>query len=82
MGMIGTSPVPINLADYYGDTIVFDMVYAPLETPLLKQARALGMRTIDGLEMLVGQAAVAFELFFGRSAPREYDAELRALLTS
>jgi shikimate dehydrogenase len=59
---------------------VFDMVYAPLETPLLAQARAHGLRTIDGLEMLVGQAATAFERFFGVAPPRARDAELRALL--
>ncbi|TPE63297.1 shikimate dehydrogenase [Sandaracinobacter neustonicus] len=81
MGMGGANPVPIDLSAYYPDTIVFDMVYAPLETPLLAQARALGLRTIDGLEMLVGQAAVAFEHFFGVKPPRERDAELRALLT-
>lgn len=82
MGMHGNSPVPIDLSRYYADTIVFDMVYAPLETPLLKEARRLGLRTIDGLQMLVAQAAVAFEKFFGQPAPREHDAELRALLTA
>ena len=46
-----------------------------------RRARA-GLRTIDGLTMLIGQAAVAFELFFGAPPPREHDAELRALLTS
>jgi shikimate dehydrogenase len=80
MGMHGANPVPIDLAAYFPDTIVFDMVYAPLETPLLAQARRLGLRTIDGLEMLVGQAATAFERFFGMTPPRERDAELRALL--
>ena len=80
MGMGGTNPVPVELSAYYPDTLVFDMVYAPLETPLLAQARALGLRTIDGLEMLVGQAAQAFEYFFGVAPPRERDAELRALL--
>lgn len=82
MGMAGNDPVPIDLTGYYPDTIVFDMVYAPLETPLLAQARALGLRTIDGLQMLVGQAASAFELLFGAPAPREHDGELRALLTA
>lgn len=81
MGMHGRNFVPIDLSRYYPDTIVFDMVYAPLHTELLGRARALGMRTIDGLEMLVGQAAAAFELFFNQPAPREHDAELRALLT-
>ena len=80
MGMHGENPVPIDLNAYFPDTIVFDMVYAPLETPLLAQARRLGLRTIDGLEMLVGQAATAFERFFGVKPPRERDPALRALL--
>ncbi len=81
MGMLGSPPVPIDLTTYYSDTIVFDMVYSPLATPLLVQAGNLGLRTIDGLQMLVGQAAAAFELLFGVPAPREHDAELRAVLT-
>lgn len=80
MGMNGNNPVPVDLSAYYPDTIVFDMVYAPLETPLLAQARANGLRTIDGLDMLVGQAAAAFDLFFGVRPPRDRDAELRGLL--
>ena len=83
MGMGGQNPVPIDLAAFPADTIVFDMVYAPLETPLLAQARAQGLRTIDGLSMLIGQGATAFERFFGAPPPREDDdAELRALLTA
>ena len=82
MGMAGQPEVPIDLAQYPPETIVFDMVYAPVETALLRQARDCGLRTIDGLEMLVAQAAAAFELFFGQPAPREHDAELRALLTA
>ena len=61
---------------------VYDAVYAPLETGLLKAARARGLETVDGLEMLVGQAALAFELFFGAEPPRDRDDELRALLTA
>ncbi len=80
MGMHGENPVPIELSAYYPDTIVFDMVYVPLETPLLAQARAVGLRCIDGLEMLVGQAALAFERFFGAPPSRDRDADLRALL--
>ena len=80
LGMTGNDPVPIDLTRYHPDTIVFDMVYAPLETPLLAAARTRGLRTIDGLQMLVAQAAAAFELFYGAPAPREHDAELRALL--
>ena len=82
MGMGDAPPPPVDLRTYPRDTIVFDMVYAPLETWLLREAREIGLRTIDGLEMLVGQAAAAFALFFGRAAPREHDAELRALLAA
>jgi 3-dehydroquinate dehydratase/shikimate dehydrogenase len=52
-------------------TVVMDTVYAPLETPLLRQARQRGLRTIDGLGMFVRQAALQFEAWTGRAAPAE-----------
>ena len=64
------------------NAVVFDMVYAPLETGLLRQGRALGLAVIDGLDMLIAQAAPSFQAFFGAPPPREHDAELRALLTA
>jgi shikimate dehydrogenase len=64
------------------DAVVYDIVYSPLETPLLAAARGRELDTVDGLEMLIGQAALAFELFFGAVPPRERDAELRALLVA
>jgi shikimate dehydrogenase len=51
-----------------------------VETPLLAAARKAGFPTVDGLAMLIGQAAAAFEKFFGVAAPRQHDAELRELL--
>jgi shikimate dehydrogenase len=54
---------PIERAPSYA--IVMDAVYAPLETPLLAAARARGMKTVDGLGMLIHQGALAFELWFG-----------------
>lgn len=81
MGMQGNPPVPIDLSLYPDDTIVCDLVYHPLDTPLLLEARRLGMRTVDGLAMLIGQARFAFEHFF-RVAPPPGDTELRRLLTS
>lgn len=83
LGMTEQPPLTLSLAAMRGaeaQRIVFDMVYAPLETSLLVQARREGFATIDGLQMLVAQAAEAFELFFGVPAPRDYDDELRALL--
>ncbi len=82
LGMTGQAPLEINLSALPDDALVYDIVYAPLVTPLLAAAQKRGLATVDGLEMLVGQAAVAFELFFGKPAPREHDVELRALLTS
>lgn len=82
LGMSGEPPLRIDLDGYPDDTIVYDLVYSPVETQLLAAARARGMTVIDGLEMLVAQAAFGFELFFGAPAPREHDAELRALLTA
>jgi 3-dehydroquinate dehydratase/shikimate dehydrogenase len=51
--------------------VVYDMVYNPLETRLLEQARAAGATAIGGLEMLVGQACLQFEWWTGRKAPRD-----------
>ena len=82
LGMSGQPELPAVENGVVDGGLVYDIVYAPLETRLLKAARARGLATIDGLAMLIGQAAVAFELFFGQSAPREHDAELRALLTA
>ena len=82
LGMVNHPPLELDLAALPGDAVVYDAVYTPLETGLLKAARARGLETVDGLEMLIGQAALAFELFFGKAPPRERDAELRALLTS
>ena len=82
LGMVGQPPLEIDLSSWPSQMVVYDIVYSPLETPLLAAARARGLRTIDGLQMLVGQAAAAFELFFGQPAPRQHDAELRALLTA
>jgi len=81
MGMAGYPPVPIALESYPADTIVCELVYHPLETPLLRDAKRLGLRTVDGLAMLIGQARYAFEHFFG-VAPPDGDDELRELLTS
>ena len=81
LGMTGQDPLNIDLSPLPDDACVYDLVYAPLKTGLLKTAEARGLETIDGLSMLIGQAAVAFELFFGQSPPLEYDAELRKILS-
>ena len=80
LGMVGQPPLDLDLAPLPDSATVYDIVYAPLETDLLKAARARGLKTLDGLEMLIGQAALAFDIFFDAQAPRERDEELRALL--
>jgi shikimate dehydrogenase len=80
LGMKGFDPLNVDLSPLPEGAVVYDIVYAPLETALLKQARTLGLDTVDGLEMLIGQAALAFEIFFDVAPPRDHDDELRALL--
>jgi shikimate dehydrogenase len=63
--------IPIN-HDLLGRyRLVMDIVYKPLETRLLREAKARGAATIDGLQMLIHQATAQFELWTGRSAPLE-----------
>jgi shikimate dehydrogenase len=60
------------------DAAVADLVYVPLETQLLAAARARGLKTADGLGMLLHQAVRGFELWFGQRP--EVTLELRALI--
>jgi shikimate dehydrogenase len=80
LGMVGQPPLEIDLAPLPADAMVYDIVYTPLETRLLKAARQRGLETVDGLDMLIGQAALAFELFFGQPPPEDCDDKLRELL--
>lgn len=80
LGMMGQPPLLIDFTHVPPNSVVYDIVYVPLETPLLAEAKAQGLRTIDGLHMLIGQAAAAFARFFGRPPPRDADEELRARL--
>lgn len=82
LGMAGQPPLVFDFTHAPPDSVVYDIVTHPVDTPLLQAARARGLPAIDGLAMLIGQAAAAFEKFFGMAPPRQFDAELRALLTS
>jgi shikimate dehydrogenase len=68
-----------SVARHSAEKTLLEMVYHPVETPFLAVGRAAGARTVDGLTMLIGQAARAFELFFGQP-PSPPDGQLRALL--
>lgn len=80
LGMAGQPPLEIDLSPLPDDAMVYDIVYTPLETGLLKSARVRDLDTTDGLDMLIGQAALAFELFFGSAPPDSCEDQLRALL--
>jgi len=82
LGMAGKPPLDVDFSHVPPGSVVYDIVTHPLDTPLLVEARQRGLETVDGLAMLIGQAAVAFEKFFGAPAPREHDAELRKVLTT
>ena len=82
LGMKGQEPLQIDLSPLPETALVYDLVYAPLETNLLKAAKARELNTVDGLDMLIGQAALAFELFFGQAPPPDMEDELRAKLVA
>jgi shikimate dehydrogenase len=78
LGMKGQPPLNIELPLLPPDAVVADLVYVPLETPLLTAAKARSLRTADGLGMLLHQAVRGFELWFGRRPA--VTPELRALI--
>jgi shikimate dehydrogenase len=78
LGMTGKPPLDMRLSYLPRSAVVYDLVYAPLETPLLQKARAAGAPGIDGLGMLMHQARPAFKAWYG--VDPEADEGLRALL--
>ncbi len=80
MGMTGIASTYIDIADMPADGWLLDLVSAPLPTPLVARAAARDLTVIDGLAVLVEQAADSFELLFGTKPPRDRDAELFAML--
>ncbi|HEX2840671.1 shikimate dehydrogenase [Hyphomicrobium sp.] len=65
VGLKGVGSLEMDFADFHPDCIVSDIVYVPLETPLIREARRHGLRTVDGLGMLLHQAVPGFEKWFG-----------------
>jgi shikimate dehydrogenase len=62
---------PVDASFLRPSLVVFDLVYEPIETRLLKEARRIGAKTIDGLVLLVHQGAASFEIWTGKKAPIE-----------
>ena len=79
LGLDSRDPLAISLEGLQAGSVVMDMVYKPLRTALLARAVAEGFVTVDGLAMLIGQAAPSFEAFFGRPPPAEVDVRALAL---
>jgi len=78
LGMRGRPALDLSLASLPPTAVVIDIVYAPLETGLLREARARGNPTVDGLGMLMHQARPGFAAWFGMMP--EVTPELRAYL--
>lgn len=79
-GLKGAGTLGMDFTGFNQDCVVCDIVYVPLETELLAQARAHGLRTVDGLGMLLYQAVPGFEKWFG-VRPQVTD-KLRATLVA
>ena len=77
-GMTGKPPLEIDLAPLKAGAVVYDVIYVPLETGLLAQARRRGHRAVDGLGMLLQQAGFGFRKWFGGDP--KVTPELRALV--
>jgi shikimate dehydrogenase len=71
LGMSGGDPLPVDPDALHAGQAVIDLVYHPADTPLLTAARARGARAVNGLGMLLHQAARSFNLWTGESAPLE-----------
>lgn len=78
LGMHGNEGLSADPAGLPAHALVTDLVYVPLETPLLAAARARGLKTVDGLGMLLHQAVPGFERWFG--VRPEVTAELRRII--
>jgi 3-dehydroquinate dehydratase/shikimate dehydrogenase len=75
--------IPIDdMPQFAPETVFFDTVYNPIETPMLKAAKERGYRTIDGVQMFVKQAAAQFSIWTGQAAPEElFDTLVRTKLS-
>lgn len=77
---LGGGPGPdLDLSAAPTTAVVLDMVYKPLRTEFLRRAAGFGLRTVDGLEMLIRQAVPSFEAFFGQAPPADVDVRALAL---
>jgi shikimate dehydrogenase len=72
-GMTGKPELDLDISQAKPGTLVYDLIYTPRETRLLREARIAGCETLGGLEMLIAQASPSFKLFYGVNPPAEPD---------
>jgi shikimate dehydrogenase len=78
LGMINQSKLDIDISNAKKSAIIYDIVYKPLITDILKQAETLNLKIITGIGMLIEQALIGFEAWFKIKA--EFDLELEKIL--
>ena len=78
-GLSEAAPPPPDLTSAPTHAVVMDMTYRPLRTAFLQAGAARGLTTVDGLDMLIGQAMPAFEAFFRQKPPGGCDVRGRVL---
>jgi len=79
LGLAGKDPLAVSFDGLQAGAVVMDMVYRPLRTAFLARAASEGFTTVDGLAMLIGQAAPSFKAFFGQTPPTSVDVRRLAL---
>lgn len=72
-GMKGKPALDLSLDDAQSNTLIYDLIYTPRNTRLMRAAKARGLKTLGGLPMLIEQARPSFKLFFGAPPPIEAD---------
>ncbi len=68
-GMAGKPPLDVDISQAQSGSFVYDLIYTPRHTKLLREAKKAGCETLGGLEMLIAQARPSFRLFYGQAAP-------------
>lgn len=72
-GMRGKPKLDLDISHAAADSFVYDLIYTPRNTKLLREAKKAGCKTLGGLEMLIAQARPSFKLFYGMAPPQDMD---------
>jgi shikimate dehydrogenase len=80
-GMVGKPCLDLDLSCCSNKSFIYDLVYTPIETELLINAKAQGCKTLGGLDMLIAQARPSFELFYNQEPPRNLNVRKKLIKT-